>query len=315
MDDGSPIELRITIDPEQGSAIFDFEGTGPEVRGNHNCPKSVSSSAIIYCLRAMVSSDIPLNQGCLEPIEIRIPEGSMLSPSATAAVVGGNVLTSQRITDVVLKAFKAVAAGQGDCNNLTFGMPTWGYYETIAGGSGAGPSWHGTSGVHVAMTNTRITDPEIFERRYPLVLRQFGLRSGTGGAGQYKGGDGVIRQSEFLSPDIQVSILSERRVFRPFGLEGGGDGANGKNLWVKQRREEDGDTLDGEAGKKPRIINLGGKATTKMGRFDRIQIFTPAGGGWGSPGQGEAGKGSAASQHYENARGSLAERQSAQLGA
>lgn len=144
---GSPIELRITIDPEQGSAIFDFEGTGPEVQGNHNCPKSVSSSAIIYCLRAMVSTDIPLNQGCLEPIEIRIPEGSMLSPSSTAAVVGGNVLTSQRITDVVLKAFKAVAAGQGDCNNLTFGMSNFGYYETIAGGSGAGPSWHGTSGV------------------------------------------------------------------------------------------------------------------------------------------------------------------------
>jgi len=228
MDDGSPIELHITIDPQTGSAVFDFEGTGPEVCANHNCPTSVAYSAIIYALRCMVSEDIPLNQGCLAPIDVRIPQGSLLSPSDTAAVVGGNVLTSQRITDVVFRAFEAAAASQGDCNNLTFGtggndetgrlIEGFGYYETIAGGSGAGPSWHGTSGVHTHMTNTRITDPEIFERRYPVYLRQFGLRSGSGGRGHFVGGDGVIRDIEFLEPRMQVSILSERRVHRPYGL-------------------------------------------------------------------------------------------------
>lgn len=168
MDDGSPIELKVDIDTDKGSAIFDFEGTGPEVYGNHNCPKSVVYSAIIYCLRAMVDQDIPLNQGCLMPIEVRIPPGSFLDPSDEAAVVGGNVLTSQRITDVVLKAFGACAASQGDCNNLTFGLggqdehgnhtEGFGYYETIAGGSGAGPSWHGTGGVHSELNQGGIHD-------------------------------------------------------------------------------------------------------------------------------------------------------------
>ncbi|SJX60102.1 related to 5-oxoprolinase [Sporisorium reilianum f. sp. reilianum] len=294
MDDGTPIELRVDIDTQHGSATFDFEGTGPEVAANFNCPRSVVSSAIIYCLRSMVSSEIPLNQGCLTPIDIRIPKGSLLDPSETAAVVGGNVLTSQRITDVVLKAFSAAAASQGDTNNLTFGLggkdkagnhiEGFGYYETIAGGSGAGPYWHGTSGVHTHMTNTRITDPEIMERRYPVLLREFSLRDGSGGDGEFRGGDGVVRDIEFLSPGIQVSILSERRVFQPFGLEGGESAQKGINLWVKQRRHEDGDLREGEEEDTapPRIINLSGKNTTPMGRGDRIIIKTPGGGGWGS---------------------------------
>ncbi|CDU23678.1 related to 5-oxoprolinase [Sporisorium scitamineum] len=293
MDDGTPIELSVDIDTEIGSAVFDFEGTGPEVAANFNCPRSVVSSAIIYCLRSMVSSEIPLNQGCLTPIDIRIPKGSLLDPSETAAVVGGNVLTSQRITDVVLKAFNAAAASQGDTNNLTFGLggkdkegnntEGFGYYETIAGGSGAGPYWHGTSGVHTHMTNTRITDPEIMERRYPVLLREFSLRDGSGGEGEFRGGDGVVRDIEFLSPGIQVSILSERRVFQPYGLEGGESAQKGINLWIKQRRQEDGDLREGEEEDKapPRIINLSGKNTTPMGRGDRIVIKTPGGGGWG----------------------------------
>jgi 5-oxoprolinase (ATP-hydrolysing) len=241
----------------------------------------------------MVSSEIPLNQGCLTPIDIRIPKGSLLDPSETAAVVGGNVLTSQRITDVVLKAFNAAAASQGDTNNLTFGLggkdkegnhvEGFGYYETIAGGSGAGPYWHGTSGVHTHMTNTRITDPEIMERRYPVVLREFSLRDGSGGEGRFRGGDGVVRDIEFLSPGIQVSILSERRVFAPYGLEGGESAKKGLNVWVKQRRQADGDLREGEEeGQAPaRVINLSGKNTTPMGRGDRIIINTPGGGGWG----------------------------------
>lgn len=183
MDDGTEINLALTIDRKDGSAKFDFEGTGTEVFGNVNAPHSVSHSAIIYCLRCLVNSEIPLNQGCLNPIEIHVPKGCLLNPSSTAAVVGGNVLTSQRVTDVVLKAFGACSASQGCMNNLTFGNENFGYYETIAGGAGAGPTWVGKSGVHTHMTNTRITDPEIVELRYPVILKQFSLRDGSGGEG------------------------------------------------------------------------------------------------------------------------------------
>jgi len=248
MDDGSPIELKITIDGDKGEATFDFDGTGPEVYGNINAPEAVTYSAIIYCLRCLIDEDIPLNQGCLKPVKVLIPPGSFLSPSEKAAVVGGNVLTSQRVTDVVFRCFEACAASQGDCNNLTFGfggnqqstttttnsstdnnkkdgsgqasgpIKGFGYYETIAGGSGAGPTWSGTSGVHTHMTNTRITDAEVFERRYPVILREFGLRLGSGGDGQHKGGDGVVRDIEFRIP-VSVSILSERMERRMMEME------------------------------------------------------------------------------------------------
>lgn len=309
MDDGSPIQLRIKIDPEHGSAEFDFEGTGPEVYGNINAPRAITYSAIIYCLRCLVSEDIPLNQGCLKPIAVRIPPKSILSPSPGAAVVGGNVLTSQRITDVIFKAFQACAASQGCCNNLTFGfggnqtgekaVKGFGYYETIAGGSGAGPDWEGTSGVHVHMTNTRITDSEIFERRYPVLLREFSIRKGSGGAGQHRGGDGVIRDIEFRIP-LQVSILSERRVYHPYGLNGGEDGACGLNLWVRNVEKTDWDKSlarfhenggrengDGEYEKEyeERHINLGAKNSAAMKAGDRIIVCTPGGGGWGARGQ------------------------------
>ena len=278
MDDGTPIALKITIDGTKGEATFDFTGTGPEVFGNTNAPAAITYSAIIYCLRALIKSDIPLNQGCLNPIDIRIPSNSLLSPSKGAGVVGGNVLTSQRITDVILKAFHACAASQGCCNNLTFGtggkdsngnhINGFGYYETIAGGVGAGPTWSGKSGVHTHMTNTRITDPEIFEKRYPCILREFSLRKDSGGEGLHRGGEGVIRDIEFLVP-VQCSILSERRSHRPYGLEGGGAGALGRNVWI--RKSEEGESR----------VSLGGKATAKMGPGDRIIVYTPGGGGWG----------------------------------
>ncbi|EAW07039.1 5-oxoprolinase [Aspergillus clavatus NRRL 1] len=283
MDDGTPIKLKITINGEDGSALFDFDGTGPEVYGGWNAPIAITHSAIIYCLRCMVNADVPLNQGCLAPIDIHVPSPSILSPTKTAAVVGGNVVTSQRITDVVLKAFRACAASQGCCNNLTFGMnsrvdpetgvtiPGFGYYETIAGGSGAGPTWDGESGVHVHMTNTRITDPEILEKRYPTLLRQFTLRPGSGGRGLHPGGDGVVREIEFLAP-MQCSILSERRVFRPYGLEGGEDAQPGLNLWV---------TTNEETGEE-RQVNIGGKNTVSVKTHDRFVIMTAGGGGWGS---------------------------------
>jgi 5-oxoprolinase (ATP-hydrolysing) len=196
MDDGSPIRLKIEIDAKKGEATFDFTGTGPQVYGNINAPEAVTYSAIIYVLRCLIEDEIPLNQGCLKPITIKIPKGSFLSPADGAAVVGGNVLTSQRVTDVLLKAFEACAASQvpplfppfpvhltnqGDCNNLTFGIggksegiegqtEGWGYYETIAGGAGAGPGWTGASGVHTHMTNTRITDGESSSPLSPLFV-------------------------------------------------------------------------------------------------------------------------------------------------
>ncbi|KZO91913.1 Hydantoinase B/oxoprolinase [Calocera viscosa TUFC12733] len=302
LDDGSPIELSVEIDPETGSAVFDFEGTGPEVRNNMNAPISVVHSAVIYCMRAMLDSDIPLNAGCLVPVEIKIPDESLLHPSNTAAVCAGNVLTSQRIVDVVLKTFDACAASQGDTNNLTFGeggktkdgkaKVGWGYYETIAGGSGATSTTPGTSGVHTHMTNTRIGDVEILERRYPVLVRQFGIREGSAGEGKMRGGDGVVREIEFLK-EMQVSILSERRVHRPYGSNGGGAAACGINLWKKQPRVEDMDhthaapemTDTGElvpAQPEPRTINIGGKATVRMGTGDRIIIMTPGGGAWGA---------------------------------
>ena len=293
MDDGSPIHLRISIDPHKGEAVFDFTGTGPEVYGNTNAPEAVTYSAIIYCLRSLISEDIPLNQGCLKPITVKIPPKSFLSPSDNAAVVGGNVLTSQRVTDVVLKCFSACAASQGDCNNLTFGFggnlatdgesgpqKGFGYYETIAGGSGAGPDWNGTNGVHTHMTNTRITDAEVFERRYPVILREFSLRKGSGGKGQHPGGEGVIRDIEFRIP-VQVSILSERRVFHPYGLNGGEDAACGINYWVRKVRKEKG---DGKEEVENRYINLGGKNTASMQPGERIIVMTPGGGGWGRVG-------------------------------
>ena len=299
MDDGSPITLKISIDADRGEAVFDFEGTGPEVYGNINAPEAVTYSAIIYCLRCLIDQDIPLNQGCLKPIDVRIPPGCFLSPSENAAVVGGNVLTSQRVTDVVFKAFEACAASQGDTNNLTFGYggnikaqggeegkeeKGFGYYETIAGGSGAGRDWEGTSGVHTHMTNTRITDAEVFERRYPVILREFGLRRGSGGLGKHRGGDGVVRDIEFRIP-VQVSILSERRVYRPYGLHGGGDAECGKNLWVRRVKKPKGEGKGGEhEGKRregeeedefeERYVSLGAKNTAAMQPGERIIVVS-----------------------------------------
>ena len=210
MDDGSPIALALTIDRRDGSATFDFSGTGPQIWGNCNAPQAVTKSAVLYCLRCLIKKELPLNHGCLIPITIHIPPGSLLDPSPEAAVVGGNVLTSQRVVDVVLKAFGVAAASQGCMNNFTFGNERFGYYETVGGGAGAGPTWHGQTGLHTHMTNTRITDPEILERRYPLLLREFSVRRGSGGKGRYRGGDGLIREVEFLEP-LNMAILSERR--------------------------------------------------------------------------------------------------------
>ncbi|GAA5982313.1 hypothetical protein JCM5350_006140 [Sporobolomyces pararoseus] len=317
MDDGTAIELNITISTE-GDAVFDFTGTGFESWSSLNAPFAVAASSVIYCLRALVNQPIPLNSGCLRPIDLRIPEGTILNPSSTAAVVGGNVTTSQRVTDVILLAFSACSASQGCCNNLTFGTEGFGFYETVAGGTGAGDGWHGTT-CHSGSTNTRITDVEIMERRYPVVIREFSIREGSGGKGQFNGGNGVVRDLEFTIPDVTVSILSERRVRAPYGMAGGEEGGRGKNTWVKQRRAEDGDLKEGAG---PRYINLGPRNTVKFGKGDRFILHTPGGGGYGSKSNAKSldseDKSSASTTSptstFRGFMGSLAERAAAQLG-
>eukprot|EP00088_Acartia_fossae_P069611 TRINITY_DN9141_c0_g1_i1.p1 TRINITY_DN9141_c0_g1~~TRINITY_DN9141_c0_g1_i1.p1 ORF type:complete len:1151 (+),score=248.77 TRINITY_DN9141_c0_g1_i1:82-3453(+) len=303
MDDGSLIQLKVDIDTTNGEAIFDFEGTGTEVWGNINAPRAVTMSAIIYCLRCLVGHDIPLNQGCLNPVTVKIPPGCLLDPSDNAAVVGGNVLTSQRIVDVVLLAFEACAASQGCCNNITFGDDNFGYYETVAGGSGAGPSWHGRSGVHVHMTNTRLTDPEILERRYPVVLNKFSLAEGSGGEGQFHGGDGVVREIIFRKK-LDLSVLTERRVLSPYGLHGGCSGMKGLNTLV---------TSDG------RLLNLGGKCSVPVEAGDMFRLQTPGGGGYGVAQNQNGGLEMAAKKRkvtrVQQERGSVHEYNQAQLSA
>uniref|UniRef100_A0A8P0TI97 5-oxoprolinase, ATP-hydrolysing n=1 Tax=Canis lupus familiaris TaxID=9615 RepID=A0A8P0TI97_CANLF len=210
---------------------------------------------------------INLSQGCLAPVRVVIPRGSILDPTPEAAVVGGNVLTSQRVVDVILGAFGACAASQGCMNNVTLGNAHMGYYETVAGGAGAGPGWHGRSGVHSHMTNTRITDPEILESRYPVIVRRFELRLGSGGRGRFRGGDGVIRELLFREEAL-LSVLTERRAFQPYGLHGGEPGARGLNLLIRK---------DG------RTVNLGGKTSVPVFPGDVFCLHTPGGGGYGDP--------------------------------
>ncbi|RSH95814.1 hypothetical protein EHS25_000907 [Saitozyma podzolica] len=281
MDDGSEIRLKITIDPVEGDAVFDFTGTSQQIYGNLNAPTAILYSAIIYVLRSMLSIDIPLNQGCLLPISIILPLGTILSPSEDAATVGGNVDTSQRATDTILKAFQACGASQGGCNNLTFGYggdivdgkvtPGFGYYETIAGGAGAGPSWQGQDCVHVHMTNTAIGDVEVIERLYPVIIHQFSQRYGSGGKGRFRGGDGCVRDIEFTRK-VNVAILSQRRSVAPYGMCGGDPGAKGINIW--KRNMPHGHVAE---------INLGGMNECTMNPGDHIVIHTPGGGGYGEP--------------------------------
>ena len=258
IDDGVPIVVHLT---KTGRRLaVDFTGTGPQAESNLNAPRAVTVAALIYVLRCMVGEPIPLNSGCLEPVTLTVPAGTLLHPDADRAVCGGNVETSQRVVDVLLGALDLAAASQGTMNNLTFGDDTFGYYETIAGGAGATRSADGASGVHTHMTNTRITDPEVLEARFPVRLLEFGLRAGSGGAGRHRGGDGVIRELEALQP-LEFSILSERRTIAPFGLRGGSPAMKGKNT-------HNGRPIDG-------------KARFRVKTGDRVRIETPGGGGYG----------------------------------
>lgn len=274
LDDSTPIVVAITVAGEM--ARIDFTGTGPVSPGNLNANRAIVTAAVMYVLRGLLAEDIPLNQGVLASVEIILPEG-LLNPPAhddpaqCAAMVGGNVETSQRVVDVLLGALGLAAASQGTMNNLIFGDDTFGYYETICGGAGATPQAGGADAVHTHMTNTRLTDPEILERRYPVRLAEFSIRRGSGGAGLHRGGDGVVRRIEFLRP-LAVSILSQRRgPAPPFGLAGGMPGALGRNML----RHADG-----------RQEQLGSLAHFTAQAGDELTIETPGGGGWGKKSEG-----------------------------
>ncbi len=272
LDDGTPV--RVTLRVRGRHMVVDFTGSGREQPGNLNAPRAVTVAAVLYFLRTLLDSPIPLNQGCLEPVDLVIPEGSILAPSPGRAVAGGNVETSQRIVDVLLGAAGRAAASQGTMNNLTFGNERFGYYETIAGGSGAGPDFRGQGGVHTHMTNTRITDPEVLETRFPVRLIEFSLRAGSGGVGLHPGGDGICRELEMLEP-VDVAILSQRRKRAPFGLNGGGPGKPGRNLLRNQEVAE--------------------CVAARLEAGERVRIETPGGGAYGAlPASSGTGRGAAA---------------------
>ncbi|TQV70844.1 hydantoinase B/oxoprolinase family protein [Denitrobaculum tricleocarpae] len=266
MDQGAKISVSIRIDKEARRAAVDFEGTSAQLDSNFNAPSSVCRAAVLYVFRTLVDDEIPMNEGCLKPLDIHIPEGSMLKPQYPAAVVAGNVETSQAITDTLYGALGVMSASQGTMNNFTFGNDKYQYYETICGGSGAGPDFDGTDVIHTHMTNSRLTDPEILEWRFPVLLESFGVRPGTGGKGLHRGGDGSRREIRFREA-MNAAVLAGHRRIPPFGLEGGEPGALGRN-WVVR--------ADGTE------VPLSGTDSIDMEPGDRFVIETPGGGGYGS---------------------------------
>jgi len=265
MDDGAVIRVRIDVDAQARSAVVDFTGTSEQRPTNFNAPLSITRAATLYVFRTLVDDAIPLNEGCLKPIKLIVPEGSMLNPRYPAAVVAGNVETSQAVVDTLYGALGVLAASQGTMNNFTFGDDARQYYETIAGGAGAGPGFDGTSAVQTHMTNSRLTDPEVLETRFPVLLEEFSIRRGSGGVGRWRGGDGAVRRIRFLEP-MTAAILSNRRRVPPFGADGGGPGATGVN-----RIERVDGTVD----------PLTSTAEVSMSPGDVFVIETPGGGGFG----------------------------------
>jgi 5-oxoprolinase (ATP-hydrolysing) len=267
MDDGAKICVQIRRDDTNGKTVIDFNNTSAQQPNNMNAPKAISKAAIMYVLRTLIDEDIPLSDGFLKPIEMIVPEHCLLNPDFPAAIVAGNVETSQQITDALYGAFGAMAASQGTMNNLTFGNEWYQYYETIAGGSGAGPCFDGASAVQTNMTNSRLTDPEVLENRFPVLLERFLIRSNSGGDGEYRGGDGALRQIKFLEA-MTVSILSQRRSVSPHGLCGGEPGARGANYVLRR----DGTRTE-----------LSSNDLTQVQPGDSVVIETPGGGGYGTP--------------------------------
>jgi 5-oxoprolinase (ATP-hydrolysing) len=277
LDNGAVIEVSVKVDRAARSAVIDFTGTSAQLDNNFNAPSAIATAAVLYVFRTLVDDEIPLNAGCLKPLEVIIPEGSMLRPNPPASVVAGNVETSMCIVNALYGALGVLAASQGTMNNFTFGNARYQYYETISGGTGAGPlrvdnvgpdspGFDGTSVVQAHMTNSRLTDPEILELRFPVRLESYEIREGSGGAGRNKGGEGAIRRVRFLE-DMTAVILSNNRVYAPFGLQGGGPGAVGRNYV-----ERVGGAIE----------PLGPQDSAQLKPGDVFVIETPGGGGFGA---------------------------------
>ncbi|MCW5699484.1 MAG: hydantoinase B/oxoprolinase family protein, partial [Rhodospirillales bacterium] len=265
MDDGAVISATISIDKAARSATIDFTGTSAQRDNNFNAPLAVCKAAVLYVFRTLVEDEIPLNEGCLKPLSIIVPEGSMLNPRYPAAVVAGNVETSQCIVDTLYGALGVLAASQGTMNNFTFGNDRYQYYETICGGAGAGPDFDGVDAVHTHMTNSRLTDPEVLEWRFPVLVEAFHIRYGSGGDGLHRGGDGVVRRIRFREP-MTAAILSSHRRVPPFGVAGGAPAQTGRNR--VERCDGSTDFLDATD-------------RTEMNAGDVFVIETPGGGGYG----------------------------------
>jgi 5-oxoprolinase (ATP-hydrolysing) len=265
MDGGLMIRVQVKVDPAARSARIDFTGTSAQAANNFNAPGSVTKAAVLYVFRCLVDSDIPMNAGCLKPLEIIVPDHSLLKPRPPGAVAAGNVETSQAIVDALFGALGVMAAAQGTMNNLTFGNARHQYYETICGGAGAGRDFDGQSAVHTHMTNSRLTDPEVLEQRYPVLVEKFEIRRGSGGRGAHKGGDGTTRRLRFREA-MSAAILSTRRETEPFGLDGGKPGEKGRNTLIRK---------DGTSAR------LRGCDEVDVAPGDAIEIATPGGGGFG----------------------------------
>jgi 5-oxoprolinase (ATP-hydrolysing) len=265
LDHGGRLELALHVDHKARTACLDFTGTSPQGDHNFHAPLAVTKAAVLYVLRCLVDESIPLNAGCFEPLTLIVPEGSLLNPLPPAAVVAGNVETSQALCNLLFAAMGVMAAAQGTMNNLTFGDECSQYYETITGGGGAGQGFQGSSGVQTHMTNSRLTDPEILEQRFPVRLERFQLRRGSGGKGRWSGGDGLDREIRFLAP-MSVALLSGSRRVAPFGLAGGQAGALGM-AWLR----EQGGSWQKQHGCFEQSVQAG----------DCLWIATPGGGGWG----------------------------------
>jgi 5-oxoprolinase (ATP-hydrolysing) len=271
LDDGTP--LAVTIDAGGGRAAIDFAGSGAVHPGNLNATPAVVRSAVLYALRLLVAEPLPLNEGLLAPVALAIPPGLLnppfpRDPWRAPAVVGGNVETSQRLVDTLLKALGLAACSQGTMNNVLFGDERFGYYETVCGGTGAGPGFAGAAAVHSHMTNTRATDPEVLEHRYPVRLERFAVRRGSGGAGRWPGGDGAVRELTFLAP-TSLSIVSQHRVEAPYGIAGGESGTRGRQRVLRATGE---------------VVELASVDGCEIAAGDRLILETPGGGGWGEPG-------------------------------
>jgi 5-oxoprolinase (ATP-hydrolysing) len=270
LDDGSEIRVTIRVDKEKGEAVIDFTGTSAQHPGNYNAPKAIATAAVLYVFRTLVGRDIPLNEGCLKPLHIILPERSMINPEYPAAVIAGNTEVSQAITECLYGALDVIAGSQGTMNNFIWGNDDFQNYETIAGGTGAGPGFDGASCVQVHMTNTRATDPEVLETRFPVRIERMAHRTGSGGTGRWDGGEGMHRVLRFLEPVTVTTLCSHREVPVP-GREGGGDGATGENRVLR---------ADGS------VERLPGNARAELCAGDAIEMLTPGGGGWGTPEEG-----------------------------